>query len=44
MLIPDETTARDCRDQRRAAMNVLKDESASYQLVGGVMAYQDEDG
>ena len=40
MLIPDETTRRDFCGQRRAAMLVLKDESASYQLVGGVNAYQ----
>jgi hypothetical protein len=40
VLIPDETTGRDSRGQRRAAMLVLKDESASYQLVGGVRAYQ----
>ncbi len=43
-LMPDETTSRDGCGQRGGAILSLEDESASYQLVGGVMAYQGEDG
>ena len=44
VLIPDETTSRDVCSQRGAFGLLLEDESMFYQLVGGVMAYQGEDG
>ncbi len=42
--MPDKTTRRELWGQRLGESLALEEEPAAYQLVGGVKAYQGEDG